>query len=68
MKTFIDNHNHLPEIPSAEEVKENGYSVSEMQVKLLQKVEELTLYLLEMKEENDQLKLKVDQLQKQLQH
>ena len=41
---FINQNKHLPEIPSAKEVEENGVSLGEMQAKLLQKIEELTLY------------------------
>ena len=44
---FIQTNGHLPEIPSEQEVKENGVSLVEMQVKLLQKIEELTLYIIE---------------------
>lgn len=42
--SFIQTNGHLPDVPSAAEVKENGINLVEMQVKLLQKVEELTLY------------------------
>ena len=41
---YIQNNGHLQNIPSASEVKEKGMSLVDMQVKLLQKVEELTLY------------------------
>ncbi len=41
-------------------MQENGVSVSELQTKLLQKIEELTLYMIELKKENDALKAKVD--------
>lgn len=47
VEQFIQTHKHLPEIPSEQEVMDNGVSVRDMQVKLLQKVEELTLYLIE---------------------
>ncbi len=43
----IKQDKHLPEIPSAKDVRENGVSLGEMQSKLLQKVEELTLYVIE---------------------
>ncbi|OXE95024.1 hypothetical protein B0A79_25010, partial [Flavobacterium piscis] len=43
-------------IPSEKEVSENGISLGEMNAKLLQKIEELTLYLIEMKKENESLK------------
>jgi len=47
VKAYIDKNQHLPEIPSAKEMQTNGMSVGEINTKLLQKVEELTLYLLE---------------------
>ena len=47
VEEFIKTNNHLPEIPSAEEMKELGISVGEMNIKLLQKIEELTLYLIQ---------------------
>jgi hypothetical protein len=49
----IKEKGHLPGIPSAEEVKANGINVGEMNAKLLQKIEELTLYLIELKRDND---------------
>lgn len=60
---FIKQHKHLPGIPSAKEIEKEGMSVSQMQSKLLEKVEELTLHLiqheteiLKLKEENERLK------------
>jgi hypothetical protein len=44
---YIRQYHHLPEVPSATEVKENGINLGEMNALLLKKVEELTLYLLE---------------------
>src|SRR5260370_27719129 len=43
---YIQEHHHLPEIPSAAEVKEKGVSLGDMQAKLLAKIEELTLHLI----------------------
>lgn len=60
LQHFIQNNGHLPEIPSAQDVKENGMSLVEMNVKLLQKVEELTLYVIELKGQIDKLKNKSD--------
>jgi hypothetical protein len=56
LKAYIGANNHLPNIPSAEEVKEKGIALGEMNSKLLEKIEELTLYVIELKEELDQLK------------
>ncbi len=47
VKAFIDKNHHLPEIPPAVEMQKNGMSVGELNTKLLQKIEELTLYLIE---------------------
>jgi len=47
VEQFVKANNHLPQMPSAEEVAKNGLSMGEMQNKLLQKVEELTLYVIE---------------------
>lgn len=50
VKTFIESKSHLPDVPSAEQVKAEGLDLTEMQLKLLQKVEELTLYTLDQHE------------------
>ena len=47
VEELINKEGHLPEIPSAKEVEGNGISVGEMNAKLLQKIEELTLYIIE---------------------
>jgi hypothetical protein len=47
VETHIKAKKHLPGIPSANEVITNGANIGEVQVKLLQKIEELTLYLIE---------------------
>ena len=46
LKRYISNSGHLPEIPTAAEVKKDGIDLAEMDSQLLQKVEELTLYVL----------------------
>ncbi|MCH7498188.1 MAG: hypothetical protein IH971_10095 [Candidatus Marinimicrobia bacterium] len=53
VEAFIKANKHLPDIPSEKEVSENGLGLGEMQAKLLRKVEELTLYMIEMKKENE---------------
>jgi hypothetical protein len=47
VENYIKENKHLPEIASAKEMKENGINLSEMNIKLLQKMEEMTLYLIE---------------------
>ncbi|HVI43602.1 MAG TPA: hypothetical protein VM802_01980 [Chitinophaga sp.] len=56
VEKFIQENRHLPDIPSATEVEKNGMDVGEINRKLLQKVEELTLYIIEMKKEIEHLK------------
>ena len=53
---FIQSNGHLPDVPSAQEVEETGVNVSEMQSTLLRKVEELTLYIIELHNEIETLK------------
>ena len=61
LSRFIEKENHLPGVPSAAEVKaEGGIDVGEMERILLEKVEELTLYMIEMKKENDALKQRIE--------
>ncbi|HVI48622.1 MAG TPA: hypothetical protein VM802_27385 [Chitinophaga sp.] len=62
VKNFIDQHKHLPDIPSAKEVAQEGLDVGEMNKKLLQKVEELTLHLIAESKRNDELQEEVKQL------
>jgi hypothetical protein len=63
VKTYIKDNGHLPDIPSSEDVKIKGMSLVEMQVKLLQKVEELTLYTIKQQDEIKSLKEKLEKLQ-----
>jgi hypothetical protein len=54
LEQYINLYGHLPEIPSAEEVEQNGVNVGQIQAKLLQKIEELTLYVIDLKKESEQ--------------
>ncbi len=56
VKKYIAEHGHLKDIPSAQEVKESGLDLGEMNKLLLQKIEELSLYVIQLKEEVDGLK------------
>ena len=48
IEEFINKNGHLPDVPSEKEVLENGVNLLEMNIKLLEKVEELTLYVIEL--------------------
>lgn len=52
---FIKKNNHLPGIPSAKEIETNGISVGEMQKMQMEKIEELTLYIIDLKKEIEKL-------------
>ncbi len=64
VESFITENNHLPDVPSEQDVKENGINVAEMNAKLLQKVEELTLYVIEINKENKKLREEVEELKR----
>lgn len=60
VEEFIEQNGHLKDIPSAKEVEEKGVLLGEMDSKLLQKIEELTLYIIQQQKEIEQLKQLVD--------
>ena len=55
VEQFIKENKHLPDIPSAEEVEANGIDLGEIHTKLLLKIEELTLYAIELQKKNEML-------------
>lgn len=50
LREFINANNHLPNIPAAAAMEKNGVELGEMQRKMMEKIEELTLYVLELEE------------------
>lgn len=56
LESYIKTNRHLPEIPTAKEVAQDGIDVAAMDAKLLQKIEELTLYVIELKKEMETMK------------
>ncbi|MFN8321643.1 MAG: hypothetical protein U0T74_03190 [Chitinophagales bacterium] len=64
LEQYIHTNRHLPEIPSTQEVMTQGNDLGAMDAKLLKKVEELTLYVLALKKENDKQQLLIDALTK----
>lgn len=56
VQDFVKQHAHLPGIPAAADVEDKGMAVGEMQRKMMEKIEELTLYIIELKKEVDALK------------
>lgn len=64
LRSFIKQHKHLPGVPSAKEVEENGVPVGEMNALLLKKIEELTLHILELNKTNMELQKRIEALEK----
>lgn len=64
IENFVNEHHHLPGMPSAAEMDANGVSVSKMSNLLLEKIEELTLHMIQLEKENAQLKAKFESLGK----
>ncbi len=64
LETIIISNKHLPGLPSASEVSEKGFHLAEMQKKLLQKIEELTLYTIEQNKQIKQLQKEIELIKK----
>lgn len=66
----VENHiktkKHLPEIPSAEEMKRYGVKVGDLQMKLLQKIEELTLYVIELEKKDKERQKRMEEQQQRI--
>jgi hypothetical protein len=62
IEVYIKENKHLPEIPSAKEMEKNGLDLAEMDIKLLQKIEELTLYLIELNKKTKEQSEKIKEL------
>ncbi len=62
VESFINQNGHLPGVPNAAEVEENGIELGEMNALLLQKIEELTLYIIAQEKEMKELKAIVETL------
>jgi hypothetical protein len=64
VENFIQLNKHLPDIPSTSEVTQNGIDIGETQALLLQKIEELTLYLIEQNKKIERLERKYHKLRR----
>jgi hypothetical protein len=58
LEKYIETNKHLPDIPASSEVEKNGIELGKMNSLLLKKIEELTLYVIELKKEVNELKEK----------
>ncbi len=67
LTAYVNREHHLPGVPSAQQVQQKqSFGVGEMEVTLLQKVEELTLYMIQLKQQNDVMQLQNAEMQKEI--
>lgn len=62
LEQYIESNSHLPSVPSRAEVLENGIDVAEMNAILLEKIEELTLYVIELQKQMDKQQNEINKL------
>lgn len=62
LESFIKTNHHLPDVPSSSEVEKEGINIGEMNAILLKKIEELTLHLIDIKKENQEMKNEIAEL------
>jgi len=55
LEQYIKQNKHLPDVPNQDEISKNGIDVYEMNAVLLKKVEELTLYVIELEKRIDEM-------------
>jgi hypothetical protein len=65
VKKYIQANNHLPELPPADSVSQNGIDLGSNQTILVKKIEELTLYVIQQKEQLDRQQKEIEALKKQ---
>ena len=66
VKTYIDQNQHLPDMPSEQEINKDGVDLGEIVKLQTKKIEELTLYLIQLKEENESFKSQLKEINNKL--
>jgi hypothetical protein len=64
VEKYINENKHLPDVPSAAEVKKSGLNIAEMNAALLKKVEEQTLYIIDMQKQMNEMQKEIELLKK----
>lgn len=62
VENYISQNKHLPDVPSAADIKNNGLNVADMDAALLKKIEELTLYVIDLKKQNEEMQKEINAL------
>jgi len=60
LREYVEKRKHLPGMPTATEIRENGLNISQFQMRLLEKIEELTLHLLDQQRRISELQRELD--------
>ena len=68
VERYIKQNSHLPEIPSAKEIEKNGLMLAEMNLSLLKKMEEMTLYMIEQNKRIEKQSSEIERIKKDNQH
>ena len=63
VSTFIQSNKHLPDMPPASVIEKEGQDLGEVQKLLLKKMEEMTLYMIDISKENERLKSRIEELE-----
>jgi hypothetical protein len=63
---YVQEHRHLPDVPTQAAAAAQGVAVGQMQAVLLQKIEELTLHVIALQQENERLKARLSVLEQHL--
>jgi hypothetical protein len=66
LQAYLQEHKHLPNVPSAEDVNHNGLNISQFQMRLLEKVEELTLYTISQDQQIQAQQTRIEKQQAEL--
>lgn len=66
LENYIKENKHLPNVPSAKEVEEKGVSLGEMSKIQMEKIEELSLYIIELNKKTEQLNLQIEEIKKSI--
>lgn len=66
LETYVKTNSHLPNVPSAKEVEINGQNVGELQLKLLEKVEELVLYTIDQQKQLKSQQAEIEKLKEEI--
>lgn len=64
VEKFIANNHHLPGVPSAKQIEQKGIQLGDMQKRMMEKIEELTLYIIELNKKNEALGKEISKLKK----